>query len=54
MFNGIAVPLLFVIVNCTGCFAISDQPTISTDNVSGVKIPLIYHLGVHLVFGVLV
>ena len=53
-FDGIAVPLLFAIVNRTGCFAVSDQPLVSTDEASAVGTPLIYHLGVRLGLGVLV
>jgi hypothetical protein len=49
--------MLFLIVNRSGCFAVSDQPTISElldsaiDTLDGtikVQVPISYHVGVRL------
>lgn len=49
---GITVPLLFIVVDRSGRFAVSDQPTISEvlasaaeGNIS-VQVPVSYHMGV--------
>jgi hypothetical protein len=52
--NGIAVTLLFVLVDRTACFAHSDQPTVSATGSISARAPLGYHLGVRLRLSALV
>jgi hypothetical protein len=54
---GITVSLLFIVVDRSGCFAVSDQPTISEilasateaiQDVNKFQVPVSYHMGVRL------
>ncbi len=41
--------LLFILLKRTGCFAVSDQPTLGVvQKGSVVRVPFTYHLGVRL------
>ncbi|KAN0135312.1 hypothetical protein V8E53_006877 [Lactarius tabidus] len=46
MSRELSLQLLFVLVNRTGCFAMSDQPTLSATGTVSVHTPLGYHLGI--------
>ncbi|KAF8261476.1 hypothetical protein EI94DRAFT_1745952, partial [Lactarius quietus] len=50
MSRELTLSLLYILVKRTGCFAISDQPTVSADGTSIAQAPFGYHLGVLTTF----
>ena len=46
--NGITVFLLYLAVDRTGCFGVSDQPSVNAAMSISSKAPITYHLGVRL------
>ena len=48
---GIAVSIMYLLVDRTGCFGVSDQPTLTATGFTSSKVLVGYHMGVRLGLG---